>query len=155
MAIGEEVQCVKQENSRASNSGQMPKDAKSMMQPYCRKAWIDISGQPPDASAVGLSPPSADAPARSYGNIDCTYVSKGSWSCNIVHPCGYLYKATSIEFILWSTTVEVQKHLSFCSKVWANLTCLGHLLLQRLHVFHHHLLLLKTRCHMSLCQQII
>ncbi len=43
--------------------------------------------------------------------------------------------------------LEVQKHLSFCSKVWANLTCLGHLLLQRLHVFHHHLLLLKTRCH--------
>lgn len=80
MAIRQEVQCVKQENSRASNSGQMPKDAKSMMQPYYKHAWIDISGQPPDASAVGLSPPSADAPARSYGNIDCTYeyVSQGS-----------------------------------------------------------------------------
>jgi len=146
MAIGEEVQCVKQENSRASNSGQMPKDAKSMMQPYCKHAWIDISAsllmlqqlvfllqvltrlQEAMATLIALTStsPKGHDHATSCTPVDISTKPQVSNS---------FYEA-----------LEVQKHLSFCSKVWANLTCLGHLLLQRLHVFHHHLLLLKTRC---------
>ena len=128
-----------------SFNGQMPKDAKSMMQPYCKHAWIDISA----ASLLMLQQlvfllQVLTRLQEAYGNLRLPRVMIKHRAPLWISLQSHKYRIHMNSFY---EALEVQKHLSFCSKVCANLTCLGHLLLQRLHVFHHHLLLLKTQCH--------